>query len=499
MKSKIILDAIKKFKPEPYNISKSDVVGAGMLGTVGAMTAQKNDVVDFTDIETKDVVKGMATLGAMTVAGAVGSKALKSGVQKLTRSKASRGDFGSHKEAGVSLLRNNLQEDFAHSFTVPFYGGGKGQQGLSALTETLMGTLRSVERFASPAVSYATRKSGIPQFFRNDIMLYKQMMAEAQDNIAKLGDPNKYKDGIDAYKKIVKAELKPVNQATKVLHNKIINDYSNNVIFKGTPKKELEKYASQFVDEVSYNTLTRDNLLSKEAIDNLIDIQGVKKGEPIRYLQLNNKGLRQGGDVLRGIQFDSRSAKWFESVNRGEKSSEKLLQNAKSIFGKKLVRELDTGEIQIIFSPTRKGNIDWGGYAGTIVVDPKNPSHITMMANDLRDLFGVKLGETVMNFSPAKKIPMPEVLKNVNINLKPESVSTGRKYKPRKNVKVKDETLERVATSANMAKSDIENMLELAEKYDKSFKNYEITSEYIASRLGSGAGILGVYALASED
>ena len=496
MKAKIIRDAIKRFKPEPISISTEDVVGAGLLGTVGSMTAQKQGYVDFTSEDNKERLKAMGTLGAMTVAGAVGGKAFKSGVQKITRGKASRGQF---REVGVSELRNNLQEDPFHKMAIPFYGGGAAMKGLSALTETLMGVGRSGKRFIDPRMSYASGESGIPQFFRNDLMVFKQMMKEAEDNIAKLGDPNTYEGGVDAYKKMVKKELKPVNQATKVLHNKIINDYSNSVIFKGMPKKELEKYANKFVEEVSYNQLIDTDLLPKQAIDNLISIQGIKKGDPVRYLQLKNTGLRQGGDVLRGIQFDSRSAKWFESVNRGDKSPEKLFENAISIFGKNSVRKLKDGEIQIIFSPTRKSNIDWGGYAGTIVVDPKNPSHITMMADDLRDLFGVKLGETVLNVSPIKRIAMPEVLKNVKINLKETSVPTGKKYKPRKNVKVSDEMLERVATRANLAKEDIDNLLELAEKYDKSFGNYKITKEFIASRLGAGSGMLGVYALASED
>ena len=496
MKSKIIRDAIKRFKPEPISLSTEDVVGAGLLGTVGSMTAQKQGYVDFTSEDNKERLKAMGTLGAMTLAGAVGGKAFKSGVQKITRGKASRGQF---REVGVSELRNNLQEDPFHKMAIPFYGGGAVMKGLSALTETLMGAGRSAKRFVDPRMSYASSESGIPQFFRNDLMVFKQMMKDAEDGIAELGDPNKYEGGIEAYKKMVKKQLKPVNQATKVLHNKIINDYSNSVIFKGMPKKELEKYASQFVEEVSYKQLVDTDLLPKQAIDNLIEIQGVKKGDPIRYLQLKNKGVYQGGDVLRGIQFDSRSAKWFESVNRGDKSPEKLLQNAKLIFGKNSVRELDTGEIQIIFSPTRKSNIDWGGYAGTIVVDPKNPSHITMMADDLRDLFGVKLGETVLNVSPIKRIEMPEVLKNVKINLKETSTPTGKKYKPKKNVKVSDEMLERVAIRANMAKTDIDNLLELAEKYDKAFGDYKITKEFIASRLGAGSGILGVYALASED
>jgi hypothetical protein len=114
-------------------------------------------------------------------------------------------------------------------------------------------------------------------------------------------------------------------------------------------------------------------------------------------------------------------------------------------------------------------------------------------------LFGVKLGETVLNVSPIKRIEMPEVLKNVKINLKETSTPTGKKYKPKKNVKVSDEMLERVAIRANMAKTDIDNLLELAEKYDKAFGDYKITKEFIASRLGAGSGILGVYALASED
>jgi len=495
-KAKIISAAIKKFKPEPIEINAESAMGAGLTSIVAGSTLQKQGVVDFTSDDNIERAKAIGLMGATMAGGAVGAKVFKSGVQKLTRGKASRGQF---REVGVSELRNNLQEDPFHKMAIPFYGGGAAMKGLSALTETLFGVGRSTKRFFDPRMSYASGESGIPQFFRNDLMVFKQMMKDAEDGIAKLGDPNTYEGGIDAYKKMVKQQLKPVNQATKVLHNKIINDYSNSVIFKGMPKKELEKYASQFVEEVSYKQLTDTNLLPKQAIDNLIEIQGVKKGDPIRYLQLKNKGVYQGGDVLRGIQFDSRSAKWFESVNRGDKSPEKLLQNAKLIFGKNSVRELDTGEIQIIFSPTRKSNIDWGGYAGTIVVDPKNPSHITMMADDLRDLFGVKLGETVLNVSPIKRIEMPEVLKNVKINLKETSTPTGKKYKPRKNVKVSDEMLDRVATRANMAKTDIDNLLELAEKYDKAFGDYKITKEFIASRLGAGSGMLGVYALASED
>tara|TARA_X000001388_G_scaffold18250_2_gene11590 strand:+ start:16973 stop:18463 length:1491 start_codon:yes stop_codon:yes gene_type:complete len=496
MKNKILAAAIKKFQPEAINISKTDVIGGALTSIVGTSTAQEQGAIDIFSDDNQERIKAIGVVGAGLVAGAVGAKGLKSATQIATRGKASRGQF---REVGVSELRNNLQEDPFHKMAIPFYGGGKVMQGLSALTETLMGAGRSVKRFVDPRMSYASGESGIPQFFRNDLMVFKQMMKDSEDTIAKLGDPKNFEGGIDAYKKAVKKSLEPVNQATKVLHNKIINDYSNSVIFKGMPKKELEKYASEFVEEVSYKQLVDTDLLPKQAIDNLISIQGIKKGDPIRYLQLKNKGLYQGGDVLRGIQFDSRSAKWFESVNAGGTSPEKLFSNAKSIFGKNSVRKLDTGEIQIIFSPTRKGNIDWGGYAGTIVVDPKNPSHITMMADDLRDLFGVKLGETVLNVSPIKRISMPEVLKNVKINLKPTSTPTGKKYTPKKNVKVSDEMLDRVATRANMAKADINNLLELAEKYDNAFGNYKITPEFIASRLGAGAGITGVYALATED
>tara|TARA_R100000152_G_scaffold3934_1_gene1374 strand:+ start:1924 stop:3462 length:1539 start_codon:yes stop_codon:yes gene_type:complete len=512
MKTKILKEAKKIAKTkyqdfknayEPIEITTTDVVSGGLMGTAGAMTAQKQEAVDFTSDDNIERLKMMATVGASMVGGAVGARAFKSGFQKLSRGAVSRGQF---RDTAVSELRNNLQGDFFHKVAIPFYGGGKAMQGLSALTETLMGMGRSAKRLVDPRMSYASNKSGIPQFFKNDIYTFKHMMKEAEDNINNI-DMSQFKGmskkaGIAAYKKEVAKKMKDVNKATKILHNKIINDYSNSVIFKGMPKEELRKYADDFVEQISYENLIKGipgkPNLSKEAIDNLISVQGNLKG-PVKFMQLSEKGLKQGGDVLRGIQFDHRAAKWFEKANLGETSPEKLLQNAKLIFGKNSVRKLKNGEIQIIFSPTRKGNIDWGGYAGTIVIDPKNPSHITMMADDLRDLFSIKGGEyNVLNMSPVRKIAIPDVLKKVKAPTKTADTST-KKYKPRPNVKVTDEMLDRVAKKANMAKGDIENMLELADNYTKYHKDWKLTGDFVASRLGAGAGILGVYALASED
>ena len=76
-----------------------------------------------------------------------------------------------------------------------------------------------------------------------------------------------------------------------------------------------------------------------------------------------------------------------------EKSPEKIFENAISIFGKNSVFDLSNGKmekIQIIFSPKMKPNIDWGGYAGTMILNTKNPKDIVMMADDLRDLFGIE-------------------------------------------------------------------------------------------------------------
>ena len=93
---------------------------------------------------------------------------------------------------------------------------------------------------------------------------------------------------------------------------------------------------------------------------------------------------------------------------------------------------------------------------------------------------------------------MPEVLKNIT---PPKETGSGftKKYKARPNVKVTDEMLDRVSKSAQMAKSDINLMLELADDYTKAHKDWKLTGDFVSSRLGAGAGILGVYALASED
>ena len=157
-------------------------------------------------------------------------------------------------------------------------------------------------------------------------------------------------------------------------------------------------------------------------------------------------------------------------------------------------------KIQIIFSPKMKPNIDWGGYAGTIVLDTKNPKEIIMMADDLRDLFGIKLGNTVLNVSKAQRTKFPQVLKKIS---ETDTVSRNTVPKSKPKAKLTKETKKTnvnvIKARANLAKEDIDRMIDLAESYEKNFKEWKLTPEFVGSRLGAGAGILGVYALASED
>tara|TARA_R100000655_G_scaffold11079_2_gene25894 strand:+ start:3247 stop:4782 length:1536 start_codon:yes stop_codon:yes gene_type:complete len=511
MKKKILQDAIKKFSTSEYmpSISKRDLVSAGLMTGVAVPTAQKQGAIDLTSDDNLEKFKAGATVVSALGAGMLLSKGGGRVGRAITRKEASRNiPEQKIRDAGVSQIANNVRSDKFQKVLGQFYGSGFMERMVSIGQVAGMGGLRAIGQYLNPRESFATRMSGIPRYLKNAINTQRRDVLDVQEEVSKLVKPAK--DASDEVKKAYNVEVKrlmkekDIDGGFKILHNKIINDYSNALIFNKKPVKQLSDYAERFVNEISYKQLIKENkgLLPQEAIDNLINVQGIGK-TGTKYLKLNDRALRQGGDVLRGIQFDSKSAKWFESVNRGEKSPEKIFENAISIFGKNSVFDLSNGKmekIQIIFSPKMKPNIDWGGYAGTIVLDTKNPKEIIMMADDLRDLFGVKLGNTVLNVSKAQRTKFPQVLKKINetdtINrtIVPKSKPKAKLTKETKKVNVNV-----IKARANLAKEDIDRMVDLAESYEKNFKEWKLTPEFVGSRLGAGAGILGVYALASED
>ena len=175
-----------------------------------------------------------------------------------------------------------------------------------------------------------------------------------------------------------------------------------------------------------------------------------------------------------------------------------MFEKAKDIFGENAVKKLPGGKTQIIFSPTLKSNFDWGGYAGTIVYDPKNKDSIVFMANDLRDLFGLSLGRDVLNITNAKRIKIPDILKERKIDLTPKSVSSGKKVDKKtltgnkKNV----DAMKLISSKMNMSQTNIQEMLGLGKNFQISKENAKLTTEFVASRLAAGSGILGTgYAL----
>jgi len=507
MKKKILQDAIKKFSQSEFipTISKRDLVSGGLMTGIAVPTAHKKGAIDLTSEDNAERFRAGATAISALGAGMLLSKGGGLVGRRLTRKEASRNIPEQKIRNLTSQMSNNVRSDKFQRVLGQFYGSGFMERMFSMGQVAGMGGLRAIGQYLDPRESFATRMSGIPRYLKNAINTQRRDVLDVQEEVSKLVKPAK--DASDEVKKAYNAEVKrlmkekDIDGGFKILHNKIINDYSNALIFNKKPVKQLTDYAERFVNEVSYKQLVKENkgVLSQEALDNLINVQGIGK-TGTKYLRLNDRAMRQGGDVLRGIQFDSRSAKWFESVNAGGTSSEKLFENAISIFGENSVLKLSNGKIQIIFSPKMKPNIDWGGYAGTIVVDPKDPSHIVMMADDLRDLFGIKLGNTVLNVSKAQRIKFPQVLKKVkDTNTVDRTIVPKSKPKAKLTKETKKTDVNVIKARALMAKQDIDRMVNLAESYEKNFKEWKLSPEFLASRLGAGAGIIGVYALATED
>jgi hypothetical protein len=491
-------------------LSKNGLATTGLVGTAGLMVADKKELVDLDSDGVKTGAAIIGTVGGALLAAGLGARGMKTVAQKLTRGKASKGDFRSR----VDLLRNNLQPDAFHNFALPFYGGGVATQLMSVVTEMAMASGRAGRRFFNPKESYASKISGLPQHMANDITTYEKAVKSAQQQIADI-DPNLYMGKGAAkeaeYYKEIKDIIRPVSQAEKPLHAKMINDYINPAIFKDKPRQALSKYAEKFVKEVDYRDLqkTHRTTIGPKALDNLIKAQGLKPGAGNKYFELTGAGMRMGGDVLRGIQFDARAYNLFKRAQDAGMSRADFIKGAKEAFGDNAVIPLTNNKVQILLSPSRKPNIDWGGYAGTIVWDKTKPGKVAFMADDLRDLFGVKLGANVLNTSQSKIISIPEILESVE-----DRVLKAGKGVASGNKKDMDELVDAVKEGkktstfkvTKMSKGDFENLLSIRDKHIKAYGSkipLEEKIDFTATRLGaigaSGGTVAGAYALATDD
>ena len=471
----------RDFVPE---VSKTDLAMAGIGGAGAGLYAHKEGY-----LEDSQAVKNIAILGAGALATGGLYKTAKMATQKTLGGTGTR-------QAGLELYRQNLQEDMFHYTPVPFYGGGKAQQMLSFAIESIVAGGRALRRGFDYRASEASKISGINPRTANDIGIFEDAMATAGENIKNLNTKGLSEKKVKA---LVKKELKPVNDATKVLHNQFIQDYVAGAIYNDVPKKEITEYAEKFVKLVDPKDYYKTNkIIPKKAIDNMISVQGLDPvTQNFKLAELTNAGMRQGGDVLRGIQFDRRSANLFKRIYDKKLTPKEIRKEMADIFGENAIRDLGGGKIQVVFSPELKSNLHWGGYAGTLIWDPRKPKGITMLADDLSDLWGMHFGNNVLNVTNAKHIPIPKILKDI-AKKAPTNASNMKKV-DRKTLTGDKEDIDAmkfVASKMTASKKQIGDIRDFKEVYEKTYGEAKPSMEFVASRLAAGSGILGTgYAL----
>ena len=488
----------------------------GLGSTAALASIYKNE--KFPDFNAEGVKEGTATvlkagtaLALIGAAGLLGARGLRGAATRVLRESADKGHF---RTTATSALRNNLQNDPFHDALLPFYGSGKTGQVISVLDEMVQGAGRNVRRFMNPnSESYASQISGLSRHAKKDIDTFEMAVAKAKQEI---GDLNINMEKSDYLKK-AKDIWKPVRLAERAVHAKMIQDYITPSIFGQKASVPITKYAKNFVEEINFKELhsRHKHTIGPQALNNLIEVQGkgrFKKGlsvkdKDIMFFELNNKGLRQGGDVLRGIQFDNRSYNWFKKI-QGKGLKIDFVENAAKEAGFKNIIRLRNGNLQIIMSPKNKPNIHWGGYAGTMVWNPEKQGQLAFMANDLGDLFGINLGKNALNTSPSRMINIPKVLKERKVSLKKQKLapSTVKEFAEElQDVEIKGNSK---GTVTSMTQEDYTNLLKTRDTYNATLEgkvpDAELIKMYagrIGAILGSGSALYGAYPLAfsSED
>ena len=247
--------------------------------------------------------------------------------------------------------------------------------------------------------------------------------------------------------------------------------------------------------------------IGKESLDNMLKEQGFKTDiTKMQYLQLDNKGVRMG-DMFRDIQWEPRAYELFGKMQNATKNSKAdFYKEALKLFPK--TKKLKNGKLQIIFSPKLKSNFDWGGNAGSMIWDKRNPTKLKFFSTDGRDLFGMKLGKDVINVSPIREITIPEVRKMMRkkpVPRGPDKVVRNRRTKKEyENMSSKDMD-KLVSRSKMIGKSDLKVMRNVRDDYDRAYNaplRPKELAEFVATRtgfIGGGtAGLIGGYALAED-
>lgn len=491
---------------EAMNSNALNTTTVGLATGAGALIAFKDDKVDLGNTKTSNSVNAIAGGLALLAGGAVGARGMRTVAKNIMKEDVIRGHF---RSGGMMNYRPNLTSDAFHDAFFSFYG--KGQQSLSLGEEMIKAGGRYTGKVADISESYAGQVSGIGKHTVKDIDKYRMAVTVAEDALKKLDRNMPHEDYLRETRKI----LQPINKAQKVLHSQMIHNWQTPILMGNRPSRALQKFASPFVDELNIKELKlrHKHTIGEDALDNLIEAQSTKRS-PIKaddaeilYHEINDKGLKQGGDVLRQIQFDDRAYNFLGKIQGKKLTTEHVAQMAKDA-GLKNIKLLKGGRVQIIMTPQGKPNPHWGGYAGTMVWDPNKQGKMAVMADDLGDLFGMKIGKkTIINTSPSRVIKIPKILKERAVR---------KKGKPKKgemeafNKKIKESEIEEpkniVKKGTQYSQEDYNNMVAVGERHKSAYvdpipsgEKFKLLMSRAGAMAGSGGALYGYYALALDD
>lgn len=499
---------------------KKYAIQAGLVAGVAIPTAQSQGIIDLTSEETKDKVKKIAIAGSAIVGALGAAKAAKLAGRLLNKTKDTpwknvfrTGVTETHMtNMDNTLMPNPLASDKIFSF----YGGGAGAQIGAVAEEGWSALRRSASQFFDVETSIASKRvPGVNARMVEQIDTLEKIAQETELGLKSMVK----KQGEKGYATELKEVLAPLKQSVKVVHHKVVNDYSNSGIFNEYFKENtvVSDYVRKFLKAETYGGLVKQASVArgigKESIDNMLKVQGLKTPiEKMKYVQLSGAGVRMG-DMLRDIQFDPRVYNVFQSIGKkGLAKTDDVYKAMKEFFPH--TKKLENGKLQIIMSPKMKSNFDWGGSAGSVTWDPKFPDKVKFFSTDARDLFGMKLGDDVINVSTIKEIKIPKFIekmkKETNKPTRGPDIVKRAEKRPKQYRKMDTDSINIVSDNTLIGKDDYERLRNISVQFNKAKKdvlmhgttNKEII-EFVGTRAatasGGMAGLYGAYALASED
>ena len=521
MNPKLLIKAAKKIgydkglrqgvKEHLVDNAKTYAVGAGLTATGATGVAVKEDY-ENNDLEnTKSAIKAIAGVSGALV-GSLGI--LKAGKVANRLARGNRVFRTGNTSTAVGMLDNTLMPNvMTPNKKASFYGGNPFG---AVLEEIKSGSTRIARQFFNPRHSIASKRTGSTLRNKELIDDFDNLLKEERLAMSNM----KFKKGEKGYINELKTITDRIKQGVKVVHHKLINDASNDFIFAndamrnyldGQTGTALSQYAKRFMTPRTYKELTQQAgkpySIGKESLDNMLKEQGFKTDiTKMQYLQLDNKGVRMG-DMFRDIQWEPRAYELFGKMQKATKNSKAdFYEEALKLFPK--TKKLKNGKLQIIFSPKLKSNFDWGGNAGSMIWDKRNPTKLQFFSTDGRDLFGMKLGKDVINVSPIREITIPEVRKMMrkkSVPRGPDKVVRKRRTKKEyENMSSKD--MDKLVSNSKMiGKGDLKVMRNIRDDYDKAYNaplRPKELAEFVATRagfVGGGvAGLVGGYALAED-